>query len=118
MHKAVDAAEVDEDAKIGNRLNRSFKDLPFFKAAQNCLALVGHLFFDENFVADDDIFRRMVYFHNAEIHFPSDQRVEIADRPNVDLRAGEKSVDPHKVNNDSAFDSAEAAAFEHLAAFE
>ena len=118
MDKTVDTAEVDEHAKIGNRFNRSLEDLPLFKAAQNCLALVGHFCFDKNFMADDNIFRRMVYFHDAEIHFPSDQSVEIADRPNVDLRAGEKSVDSHKVDNDSAFDSAEASAFKHFSAIE
>src|ERR1039458_8121792 len=97
MHKTINTAQVDEHAKVGNSLDRSFKDLPFFKAAQNCLALVGHFCFDKNFMTDNNILRRMVYFYDTKIHFPSDQSVEITDRANVDLRAGEKSVDSHKV---------------------
>jgi hypothetical protein len=63
-------------------------------------------------VADDDVFRRAVDLHDPEVHRLADERVKIAHRTDVDLRAGEERVNPQEVHHDAAFDPAHAAALQ------
>ena len=118
MHEAVHAAEVHEHAEVGDGLDVSFEDLSFFQAFDDRLALAGHFLFDEDLVADNDIFGRMVDLHDAEVHRLADERVEVAHGANVDLRAREERIDAEEIDHDPSFDAANAATLEDLSRLE
>jgi hypothetical protein len=44
-------------------------------------------------MGNHDILAHMVDFNDLEFHIPADERIEIADRTDIDLRTRQKSID-------------------------
>src|SRR5690606_3285351 len=93
MYKAVHATEIDKGTEIGNRLDLAFEHQTFFEFFQNFLALLVELLFEQDFVADDNIFIGMVDFDNADIEHSANPRIEITHGADIDLRTGQEGVD-------------------------
>ncbi len=107
MHKAVNTAKVDENAEIGDCFDCAFEHEAFLEPGHNCFSLLSELLFEKNFMADNDVFARVVNFNNPDVYRSAYPGVEIANGPDVDLRAGQECLDAHKINNHTAFDPAE-----------
>jgi hypothetical protein len=65
-------------------------------------------------VRDDDILVRVIDLHDAHIHLAIDEGVEIAHRPDIDLRAREERLDAEKIDDETALDAANNFCLEHI----
>ncbi len=113
VQQAVDAAEIDERAVVGDVLHDALEHLAFGKRLERVLLLFGVLLFEERLAREHDVAALLVDLDHAHAQFLSAQRVEIADRPHVDLRSGEERADAD-VDRQSALDPFDDAADDDL----
>ena len=66
MQQAVDAAEIDEGAVIGDVLDDAVDDLPLFEIGDDLMALLGAGFFEHGAARDDDIAAAAIHFQDLE----------------------------------------------------
>ena len=85
MQQAVDAAEVDEGAVIGDVLDHAFDDLALFEIGDDLMALLGAALFEHRAARDDDIAAAAIHLEDLERLRHAHQRRDVADRPDVDL---------------------------------
>src|SRR5262249_23554405 len=64
MKEAVDGAEVDEGAVVGNVLDDAVDDLPFLEALDELGALLGARLFEDGATGDDDIAAPLVHLQD------------------------------------------------------
>src|SRR5215475_9517501 len=93
MQKAIDAAEVNECAVVGQILNGSGEDAALFEVLQRLRALRGLLFLKDFLAGDDHVAALLVQLDNADFNLLADVGVQIANRANLQLRAGKKRLD-------------------------
>src|SRR5262245_51621893 len=103
--KQTDAAtQVDEGAVIGDVLHDALEDLAFSKRHERVLLLLGVLLFEEGFAREDDVAALLVDLNRAHAELLSAERIEVANRSDVDLRSGEERAHAD-INREAAFDS-------------
>src|SRR4029077_6637710 len=102
MQQAVDAAEIDEGAVIGDVLDDAVEDLPFLEAGDQLRALLGAALLEHGAARHDDVTARAVHLQDLEGLRRSQQRSDVADRPNVYLAAREKCDGAVEVDGKSA----------------
>src|SRR5688572_1538621 len=85
VQQTVDAAEVDERAVIRDVLHGAAQRLSFSERLERRLLLLGVLFFEQRFTREDDIAALLVDLDDAHAELLPLQRVEVADRADVDL---------------------------------
>ncbi len=98
MDKAVHAAEIDEYAVCGDVLDLAPEHLALFKLGDD-FALRASSSASMSFVADNHVFVFLVDFDNLEFHCLVDEYIVVADRTDVDLRAGEERLDAEHVHD-------------------
>src|SRR5688572_1846440 len=113
VQQAVDAAEVDERAVVGDVLDRAAELLARGERLGRRLLLLGVLLLEERLARQHDVAALLVDLDHAHAQLLPAQRVEIADRPHVDLRAGEERADAD-VHGEAALDALDDAADDHL----
>ena len=86
LSQSIDAAQVHEDTEVRDCFNGSFENKTFFECIEDLTALLSDLLFEKNFVADDDIFVRMIDFYHAYIDDFGHPCIEVTHRAHVDLR--------------------------------
>ncbi len=118
MDEAVYAAEVDKYAVGGDVLDGTFEYLTLFELGDDFTLLLLELSFDECFVRNDHVAELFVDFHNLEFHGLAYEYIVVADGLNVDLRAGEESLDTEHVDNHAAFSTALDEALDDFVVFE
>ena len=69
-------------------------------------------------MADNHVFVFLVDFDNLEFHCLVDEYIVVADRADVDLRAGEERLDAEHVHDHAAFGAALDIAFDDFVVFE
>ena len=84
VQQSVDAAEVDEDAVVGDVLDHAVRVLPFLKPAEGVGFRRGLLDFDDGAAREDDVVPLLVERNDLEFVFVSAERVEVLDRLGVD----------------------------------
>ena len=114
VQQAVDAAEVDERAVVGDVLDDAAEDLALGERVERVLLLLGVLFFEEHLAREHDVAALLVDLDDAHAQFLAAQRVEVADRAHVDLRAGQERADAD-VHREAALDPLDDAADDDLA---
>ncbi len=115
VDKAVNAAEVDKHAVLGDVLDGAFQHLTFFEVADNLSFLSFDDVFDKSLVADDDIFVFVVDLNNFEFHLFADVNVVVAYLLDVDLAAWEECVDVlEHADDETTFGAAFHEAFDDL----
>src|SRR5690606_31706397 len=87
VQQAVDAAQVDERAVVGDVLDDAFADFALLQLADQLRALFSAGFFQDGATRDDDVAARTVHLQDGEGLFLAHQRADVADRTDVDLRA-------------------------------
>ena len=113
VEQAVDAAEVDERAVVGEVLDRAAQHLALGERVERGLLLLGVLFFEEDLAREHDVAALLVDLDDAHAQFLPAQRVEIAHRPHVDLRSRQERAHAD-VHGESALDALDDAADDDL----
>ena len=92
MQQAVDAAEVDERAVLGEVLDDPLDDLAFLELLERHLLQLGALLLEEHAARQHDVAALLVELDDLEAVRLADERVEVAHRAQVDLRAREERL--------------------------
>src|SRR6185503_1622414 len=114
MQQAVDAAEVDERAVVGDVLDGPAQDLALGQRLERRLLLLGVLFFEERLARQHDVAALLVDLDHAHPELLPLQRVEVPYRTHVDLRAGKERADAD-IDREPALDALDDAADDDLA---
>ena len=85
VQQAVDAAEVDERAVVGDVLHDAVDDLAFFEVLHQLLTLFGAGLFENGAARDDDVAAAAIHLQDLERLRRVHQRGDVADRADVDL---------------------------------
>ena len=115
VQQAVDTAEVDEGAVIGDVLDHAVDHLAFGQLVDQLAALFGAGFFKHGAARHDDIAAAAIHLEDLEGLGHVHQRGDVAHGADVDLAAGQEGHGAVEVDGEAALDAAEDAAFDALA---
>ena len=116
VQEAVDAAEIDERAIVGEVLDRAVDDLPFGEVGDDLVALLGPALLEHRAAGDDDVAAPPVHLEDLERLRHVHQRPDVAHRADVDLAARQEGDRPVEIDGEAALDLVEDDAF-HLLVF-
>ncbi len=102
--QAVDAAEVDEGAVVGDVLDHAVDDLALFEVLHQLLALLGAGLFQHGAARHDDVAAAAIHFQDLERLLVVHQRRHVADRPDIDLRARQEGHGAVEIDGEAALD--------------
>ena len=104
VQQAVEAAQIDERAVVGEVLDHAGEDRALFQGRERD-GLLGVLVFLEQLLAgDDDVAALLVELDDADFDLGADVAVEIADGAHFNLRAGQERLDAD-VDGEAALDA-------------
>ena len=115
VEQAVDTAEVDEGAVIGDVLDDAVDHLAFGQLVDQLAALFGAGFFKHGAARDDDVAATTVHLEDLERLGHVHQRSDVTHGADVDLAAGQEGHGAVEVDGEATLDAAEDAAFDALA---
>jgi hypothetical protein len=104
VQQAVDAAEIDEGAVVGDVLHHAVDNLAFFKRGDELLTLAGASLLEHRAARDDDVAAAAVHLENLERLLIVHQRTDVADRTNVDLRTRQEGNGAVEIDGVAALD--------------
>src|SRR6202045_2551544 len=107
VQQAVDAAEVDECAVIGDVLDHAVDDLALFEVLHQFLALLGAGLFEHRAAPHHDVAAAAIHFQDLERLRIVYQGRDVADRADIDLRAGQEGDRAVEVDGEAALDLVE-----------
>ena len=107
MQQAVDAAEIDEGAVIGDVLDHAVDDLALFEVLHQLLALLGAGLFEHGAARHDDVAAAAVHLEDLELLIDIHQRADVADRPDVDLGPRQERHRAVEIDGEAALDLVE-----------
>jgi hypothetical protein len=87
VQEAVDAAEIDEGAVLGEVLDDTLDDLAFLQLLERLLLHLGALLLEEHAARQHDVAALLVELDDLEAVGLADEGVEVAHGAQVDLRA-------------------------------
>src|SRR5262245_9960447 len=103
MEQAVQAAEVDERAVFGDVLDLALDDDALFEVLERlALLAVDHLF-EDDLARENDVAAFLVNLQDPDFDLLVPEAVEVADRANVDLAAGQERLNAPDVDAEAAF---------------
>ena len=111
VEEPVDAAEVDEGAVIGDVLDHALHDLAVLEHFQGLGLLLLHRFFQNGLAGKDDVAALLVDLDDAHFELFAAQAVQIAHRPQVDLRSGQERAHAD-VDRQAALDALDDPSFD------
>ena len=114
VQQAVDAAEVDEGAVVGDVLDDAAEDLALGERVERVLLLLRVLLFEEHLARQHDVAALLVDLDDPHAQLLAAQGVEVPDRAHVDLRAGQERAHAD-VHREPALDALDDAADDDLA---
>ena len=112
VQQAVDAAQVNEGAVIGDVFDHAFHDLAAFQDFHGLGLFFLHGFFEDGFAGQHDIAALLVDLDDAHLKLFAAQAVEVAHGAHIDLRSGQKGADAD-VDGQAALDALDDAALDH-----
>ena len=118
VKEAVNAAEVDERAVVGEVLDRAVDDLPLGEVGDDLVALLGPALLEHGAAGDDDIAASAVHLEDLERLGHVHQRPDVAHRPNVNLAPRQKRDGPVEIDGEAALDLVEDDPFDLLVLLE
>ena len=114
VEQAVDTAEIDEGAVVGDVLHHAAQHLALGERLERLLLLLGVLFFEQRLAREHDVAALLVDLDDAHPELLPAERVEVAHGPDIDLRAGKERADAD-VDRQPALDPLDDAADDDLA---
>ena len=118
VQEAVDAAEIDERAIVGEVLDRAVDDLALGEVGDDLVALLGPALLEHGAARDDNVAAAPVHFQDLERLRHVHQRPDVANRANVDLAARQEGDGPVEVDGETALDLVEDDPFDLLVLLE
>src|SRR5579875_212089 len=118
VQQAVDAAEVDEGAVVGDVLDHAGQHLPFLERGHQLGARLGAAFLEHGAARDDDIAARAVHLEDLELLRRAQERRDVPHRADVDLAARQERNGARKIDREAALDAAEDDALHPLVRLE
>ena len=118
VQQAVDAAEIDERAVVGDVLDHAVDDLALFEVLHQLLALLGAGLFQHGAARDHDVAAAAIHLQDLERLRLVHQRRHVADRPDVDLRARQERHRAVEIDGEAALDLIEDDALDLLVVLE
>ena len=118
MQQAVDAAEIDERAVIGDVLDHAVDHLALFEVGDDLVALLGAALFEHGAARHDDIAAAAVHLEDLERLRHVHQRRDVADRADVDLAARQEGHGAVEIDGEAALDLIEDDAVDLLVVLE
>ena len=112
VQEAVDAAEIDERAIVGEVLDRAVDDLALGEVGDDLVALLGPALLEHGTAGDDDVAAAPVHFQDLERLGDVHQRPDIAHRTDVHLAARQEGDRPVEVDGEAALDLVEDDPFD------
>ncbi len=104
VQQAVQAAHVDERAVVGQVLDHAGQDRAFFQVLERFAALDSLLFFEQFLAGNHHVAALLIQLDDADLDLRPNIGVQVADRANLQLRAGQKCLDTH-VDGHAALDA-------------
>ena len=118
VQQAVDAAEIDEGAVVGDVLDEAVDDLALGEAGDDVGALLGARLFEHGAARDDDVAAAAVHLEDLERLRLMHQRADVAHGADVDLAAGQERHGAVEIDREAALDLVEDDARDLLAFLE
>jgi hypothetical protein len=87
VKQAVDAAEIDEGAVLGDVLDDAVDDLTFLEVGHQLRTLLGAALLEHGPARHDDVAAAAIHLEDLKRLRGAEQRGDVADRADVDLRA-------------------------------
>ena len=115
MQQAVDAAEVDEGAVVGQVLDRAAHDRAFLQVVHERIALGGEFLLDDRAARHHDVVALLVELDDLEFERLVLEVRGVAHRAHVDQRAGQERAHGLDVDREAALDAAGDDAGDDLA---
>src|SRR5579862_523933 len=107
VQQAVDPAQIDKGAVIGDVLDDAVEDLALLEAGDQFEALLGAALLENGAARYDDVAARAVHLEDLEGLRRTQQRSDVAHRADVDLAARQEGDSAVQVDREAAFDAAE-----------
>ena len=107
VQQAVDAAEIDESAVIGDVLHHPVHHLALDQVLHQLGALLGPRLLHDGAAGHDDVAAAAVHLQDLEGLRQVHQGTDIADRPDVDLAAGQEGDGAAEIDGEATLDAAE-----------
>ena len=107
VQKAVDAAEIDEGAVVGDVLDHPFDDLALLEALDQLGTLLGAGLFEDGAAGDDDIAAALVHLQDLEGLRIVHERGDVAHRTDVDLAPRQEGYRTVEIDGEAALDLVE-----------
>src|SRR6266568_3071282 len=92
MEQAVDAAQVDEGAVVGEVLHHALQDGALLQVLERLLLQLLALLLEEHAAREDDVAALLVELDDLELELLADELVEVPHRADVDLRPGQERL--------------------------
>jgi hypothetical protein len=118
VQQAVDAAEVDERAVLGDVLDHAVDDRAFAQRLHQLGALLAHRGFDHGTARQHDVVALAVELDDLELHRLALERAHVLDRTRVQQGAREEGADAVDEDREAALDLAVHRAGDELARLE
>ena len=118
VQEAIDAAEIDEGAVVGDVLDHAVDDLALFEILHQLLALLGAGLFQYRAAGDHDVAAPPIHFQDLERLLIVHQRRDIANGANIDLRARQEGHGSVEIDGKAALDLIEDDALHLLVVLE
>ena len=118
VQQAVDAAEIDEGAVIGDVLDDAVEDLALLEAGDQFGALLGAALLEHGAARHDDVAARAVHLEDLERLRRAQQRADVAHRADIDLAARQERDGAAEIDREAALDPAEDRAGDPLVRLE
>ena len=115
VQQAVDAAEVDEGAILGEVLHHAFHDGVLVQLGERDLLLLLTLLLEQHPARQDDVPALLVELDDLELELLPDHLLQVAHGAQIDLGAGEEGLDAD-VDGEAALDATDDGAFDDLVA--
>ncbi len=114
VQEAVDAAEIDEGAVVGDVLDEALDHLALGQLGHDLGALLGARRLQDLAARDDDVAAAAVHLQDLEGLRRVHQRAHVAHGPHVDLAAGQERHRAVEVDREAALDLVEDDALDLL----
>src|SRR5712691_9650784 len=117
MQEAVDTAEVDEHAVVGDVVDHAVRELPLLKPIERGDLLLLMLRFDDGPPRENDVVTLLVERNDLEFVVVAAKRVEILHRLRVDERPRKESLYSSDIDGHATFDSIDHPSADRLIRF-
>ena len=115
MQQAVNPAQVNKRAVVGQVLDLPFDDDALFEVVERVALLRLVLFIKDGLARQDDVRALAIELDDLGFDLLILERVEVAERARINLRAGQERRDAVHINAQAALDALDDAPFDRRA---